>query len=442
MLRLVDVVSQPPQAFEEVVGREALEELAALAAPLRGVRVLQLNATSYGGGVSEMLRSQVPLEMGLGIDVEWRVIAADEPFFRVTKGIHNGLQGAQMTLTPQDQETYLTYNQRNAELFGADYDVVIVHDPQPAAMRHFGADRRMHWVWRCHIDTSQPNEGVWAFLQPYLADYDAVVFTMKEFVPPGLDGERVIVMPPAIDPLSPKNMPVPQALARRVLEWMGVRSDQPLMTQVSRFDPWKDPMGVIEVYRRVREEIPDLQLALLGSMALDDPEAWDIYRAILDEVSGDPEVHVFTNLTGVSSVEVNAFQTLSDIAVQKSIREGFGLVVSETLWKGTPVVALRAGGIPMQIPPESRDLLVDSTEECAQRALHFLQNPQAARDHGARGREWVRERFLLPRLVADELRLIRRLVGISETEEGARRAPHPGLGDRLGSLARRLRRTG
>jgi trehalose synthase len=224
----------------------------------------------------------------------------------------------------------------------------------------------------------------------------------------------VNVIPPAIDPLSPKNTPLPQALARRIMEWVGVRTDKPLMTQVSRFDPWKDPLGVIEVYRRVREEVPDLQLALLGSMALDDPEAWEIYNAITEETKDDPEVHVFTNLTGVSNVEVNAFQSLSDIVIQKSVREGFGLVVSETLWKGTPIIAVRAGGIPLQIPPESTDLLVDSTEQCAERALRFLQDHQSAREHGARGREWVREHFLLTRLIADELRLLRRLMGLPE----------------------------
>ncbi|MEX1254687.1 MAG: glycosyltransferase [Dehalococcoidia bacterium] len=413
MLRLVDVVSQSPLPFEELAGRAAIEELAALAAPLRGVRVLHLNATPYGGGVSELLRSEVPLLMGLGIQAEWRVITADEPFFRITKGIHNALQGAEVTLTSEERDTYLGYNKRNAELLEAEYDVVIVHDPQPAAMRHFGPDHSMRWIWRCHIDTSEPNRDVWAFLQPFIKDYDAVVFTMSEFVPPGLDGGRVAVIAPAIDPRSPKNMPVPQALARRIMEWMGVRTERPLMTQVSRFDPWKDPLGVIEVYRRVREEVPDLQLALLGSMALDDPEAWDIYRAIMDETKDDPEVHVFTNLTGVSNVEVNAFQSLSDVVIQKSVREGFGLVVSETLWKGTPVVAVRAGGIPLQIPPESAELLVESTEQCAAAALRILQNPHEGRAHGARGREWVRDRFLMPRLIADELRLISRVLGLS-----------------------------
>jgi trehalose synthase len=414
MLQLVDVGEQHPEAFEEAAGRAAVERMRALAEPLRGLHLLHLNATPYGGGVSELLRSEVPLLRGLGITVDWGVIAADAPFFRITKGFHNALQGAEIPFTAETRETYLAYNERNAALLDPSYDVVLVHDPQPAAVRHFAPAKAAHWIWRCHIDTSEPNPAVWSFLRPYVAGYDAAVFTMDAFVPPDLDPARVAVMAPAIDPLSPKNLPLPQALARRIMTWIGVRLDQPLMTQVSRFDPWKDPMGVIEVFRRIRTEIPDLQLALLGSMALDDPEGWEMYRSILDATRGDHSIHVFTNLTGVSNVEVNAFQSLSDIVIQKSIREGFGLVVSETLWKGTPIVAGRAGGIPLQIPPESGRLLVDTTEECAARALELLHNPQEARRHGALGREWVRDRFLLPRLVADELSLIRRLVGVDQ----------------------------
>jgi trehalose synthase len=410
MLQLVDVVSQDPRTFEQVIGSRKLEELVVLAEPLRGLRVLHLNATPYGGGVSELLRSQVPLLLGLGIKAEWRVIAADTPFFKVTKNVHNALQGAEMELTREAQEIYAGHNERNAELLDSGYDVIMVHDPQPAAVRHFTPAKGKRWIWRCHIDTSQPNQAVWAFLRPFVAQYDAIVFTMRDFVPPGLDGERISIMAPAIDPLSPKNMALPRDVARRLMEWVGVEPDRPLMTQVSRFDPWKDPVGVIEVYRMVREQVPDLQLALLGSMALDDPESWDIYQTILDESRHDPEVHVFTNLTGVGSTEVNAFQTLSDVVIQKSIREGFGLIVSETLWKATPVVAHRSGGIPMQMPPENAELLVDGEEEMAARVLHLLRNPDDARAHGLRGQEWVREHFLLPRLVADELRLIRQVI--------------------------------
>ena len=407
MPQIVDVISHSPDALAEVATADVIEELRELARPLRGLRVLQLNATPYGGGVSEMLRSQTPLERGLGLEVDWGVILGDTPFFRVTKGLHNALQGAATPLSDEARALYLANNERNARLLDSIYDVIMVHDPQPAALRSFAREKAAHWIWRCHIDTSQPDPAAWQFLAPYVSAYDALVFTMRAFVPPGIVDGRVAIIPPAIDPLSPKNMPLPHHLARRILEWTGVRLDRPVLTQVSRFDPWKDPLGVIEIYRRVREAIPDLQLALLGSMALDDPESWDIYRTIVEASKDDPEIHVFTNLTGVSNVEVNAFQTLSDVVVQRSIREGFGLVVSETLWKGRPVVAGRAGGIPLQIPPESAALLVDSPAECAARVQFLLQHPDEANEHGARGREWVRSHFLMPRLVADELRLLR-----------------------------------
>jgi len=238
-----------------------------------------------------------------------------------------------------------------------------------------------------------------------LIDYDAAVFTLDSFVPPDFPLKRVEVIPPAIDPESPKNVELDRHLARRLLQWVGVELDKPLITQISRFDPWKDPLGVIASYRLIQREVPNVQLALVGSMALDDPEAWTMYRQIQDAAKGDAGIHVFTNLTGVGNVEVNAFQRLSNVVIQKSLREGFGLVVSETLWKGTPVVAGTAGGIALQLQNEVGGFLVDSVEACAERALWLLRHPEEGKIIGARGREKVREHFLLPRLIADELRL-------------------------------------
>ena len=230
--------------------------------------------------------------------------------------------------------------------------------------------------------------------------------------PPDLPVGRVEIIPPAIDPRSPKNIALDAGLSRHLLQWIGVDIDRPLVTQVSRFDPWKDPLGVIAAYRLLKPEVPALQLALVGSMALDDPEGWAIYRQIGEAARGDPDIHLFTNLTGVGNVEVNAFQRLSAVVLQKSLREGFGLVVSEALWKGTPVVAGRAGGIPLQLQPEAGGFLIDTVEECAERALWLLQHPVESRELAARGREMVRERFLLPRLIADELRLYRSVLGL------------------------------
>ncbi|WNG33286.1 glycosyltransferase [Archangium minus] len=409
MLDVVDIGDRSIDAYRGVAPDEQLDELVRVARQLRGARILHLNATSYGGGVSEILRACVPLLKDLGLRAEWKIIRGDDAFFQITKRLHNGLQGAPGELSESEKALYLGNAQLNAPHLAEDYDFVIVHDPQPAAIPGLVHRDGSRWVWRCHIDTSHPNPAIWDFLTPYLRVYDAAVFTLESFIPPRFPIRRIAILPPAIDPLSPKNLALPPKLARHILEWIGVRLDRPLVTQVSRFDKWKDPLGVVAAYRLVRQRIPNLQLALVSSMALDDPEAWDIYETVRAETAQDRLIHVFTNLVGVGNVEVNAFQSLSDVVIQKSLREGFGLVVSEALWKGTPVVAGRVGGIPMQMPPGTGGILVDSVEECADALLHLLRHPQVAHTLGQSGRERVRQHFLMPRLLLDELRLLETL---------------------------------
>jgi trehalose synthase len=406
MLELVDVGVQTVDAYREAVGEEAVEELRQVARELRGTRVLHLNATPYGGGVSELLRSLVPLLRDLGLAADWRIIGGDTPFFQVTKKMHNALQGSPYELPAADREDYLSHNRENASLLESEYDVIVVHDPQPAAIRHFREKGNPKWVWRCHIDTSEPSEPAWSFLRPFVESHDAIVFTMEEFVPSGLDEERVHIIAPAIDPSSPKNLGLPSRLCRSIISWMGVEPARPLITQVSRFDPWKDPMGVIATYRRVRQEVRDVQLALLGSMALDDPEGWEMHRRIIDETRGDLDIHVRTNLIGVGDTTVNAFQSHSNVVMQKSIREGFGLVVAESLWKGTPVVAHRAGGITLQMAGGAGGYLVDSEDEFLEKIIFLLQHRRAGQELGSSGRERIRKHFLFPRLLLDELKLL------------------------------------
>ena len=411
MLDTVDVGTQDLNLYERSAGAEAVAQLRELAAPLEGARIVHVNATPYGGGVAEILRSEIPLLRDLGLLVDWKLITGDQTFFSVTKALHNGLQGAPRELTPAERETYLTHSARNAQLLEEEYDLIVVHDPQPLPLQQLHGKGAARWIWRCHIDTSEPNPQVWDFLRPYLEGYDATVFTLGSFVPPDIPDERVEIIPPAIDPESPKNFELDTRIASRLLRWIGVEAERPLVTQVSRFDPWKDPLGVIEAYRLVKPEVCGLQLALAGSMALDDPEGWEIYRQIQDGAKSDPNIHLFTNLTGVGNVEVNAFQRHSDVVIQKSLREGFGLVVSETLWKKTPVVAGRAGGIPLQMRDGAGGFLIDSVEECAEKTLRLLKTPEESQQLAWRGRELVRERFLLPRLIADELRLYGALLG-------------------------------
>ncbi len=410
MLQQVTVGRWSLDAYEGIVPAEILADLRSVAAELDGARILVISATPYGGGVSELLRSCVPLLRDLGLQVDWKVMPGDQDFFRATKALHNALQGSPRPLTTAEQAAYLDWTRQNAASLDGSYDFVIVHDPQPAGLlAAHGKHDQTRWIWRCHIDTSEPNPDAWSFLSPLLADYDAAVFTLPEFVPPSFPVDRVETIAPAIDPLSPKNFELSDQTARQILDWMGVDVPGRLITQVSRFDLWKDPLGVIAAYRLAREEIPGLQLALVGSMALDDPEGWDVYREVSEYADHDPLIHIYTNLTGASNVEVNAFQRVSEVVVQKSIREGFGLVVSESLWKGTPVVAGHAGGIPLQMPGGRGGALVDSVDECAQALLALLGNPELARQQGAEGHDWVREHFLLPRLLRDELRLLHTL---------------------------------
>ncbi len=408
--RRVSLKRKALEGYRELVGDELVAEVREVASELHGLRLLELSATATGGGVAELLGSLVPLERDLGIDAEWRVIAGDPRFFGVTKRIHNGLQGMEVELSDAQRREYLHHNEANARALEGHWDAIVVHDPQPAALRSFAPDLGDRWAWRCHIDSSAPHLPVWEFLRPYVERYDRAAFTLASFVPPDLAIPTSMLVP-AIDPISSKNQRLPDYLARRTIAALGVDLAEPLLVQVSRFDPWKDPLGVVEVWRRVRETFPSLQLALVGSMALDDPEGWRIYEQIERETAADPSCLLLTDQMGVANHEVNAFQRVADVAIQKSTREGFGLVVSETLWKGTAMVAGRAGGIPQQLQDGVGGYLAESAEEFASRVTELLEDPLRAEEMGAAGAERVRERFLLPRLLRDHLSLLRGLVG-------------------------------
>jgi len=400
--------------YKPIVGGAVVEEIQTVAADLKGVRLLHINSTAYGGGVAELLNSLVPLEADCGLEVEWRVLRKDESFFQVTKRIHNALQGRAGGLTREEQETYLRYSDKCARMLAGNYDVIVVHDPQPAALPSLVPSHAAKWVWRCHIDTSEPDPQVWGFLKPFVQQYSTAVFTMPEFVPPDFSGPTLVFIPPAIDPLTAKNRALPRYLCREVVAEFGVDLARPLIVQVSRFDPWKDPQGVIDAYRLVKKELPQVQLALIGSMAEDDPEGWEVYKAIREQDEKDPDLYTFTNITGVHAHEVNAFQRVADVAVQKSLREGFGLVVSEALWKETPVVAGDTGGIRLQMENRVGGFLVHSVEETAKWVEYLLLHSNEAEAIARLGWERVRDRFLIPRLLLDELRLVRSLVGAGQ----------------------------
>lgn len=423
MLQQVGVDVKSLRHYAPFVGEDVVEQIYHLAEPLRGARVLHLNATAYGGGVAELLTSIVPLMTDVGLDVEWRVIYGTDAFFNVTKAMHNALQGEPLCLSAEAQQRYLEVNQLNSEAFRGEYDFVIVHDPQPAALLHFLPNRRSsrHWIWRCHIDTSQPNTAVLDFLKPFLECYDAAIFTLPRFVPEAVSFPRLFFITPTIDPLTPKNQPLSLEEARRIVGCYNIDVNRPLITQVSRFDPWKDPLGVIDAYKIVRTEMPEVQLALVGSMASDDPQGWDYYERTVRHAGNDYDIHILHNFHGVGNVEVNAFQRVSDVVVQKSTREGFGLVVTEALWKGRAVVAGNVGGIPLQVMDGQTGYLVEDKISCAERVYHLLKRPDLRQRLGHEGQKHVGEHFLSPRHVRDYLRLFTEL--LETAGESTQRAP-------------------
>jgi trehalose synthase len=404
MLQPVAVAHKHLSDYTSLVGRPLAEEIRARAEPLKGKRILHVSATAFGGGVSEILYSLVPMMIDVGLDCEWHVIYGREEFFNATKVMHNALQGNPQDLSGEEWEIWRRFNEINAQDLSDGWDLVIVHDPQPAALCSLVRDKSRHWVWRCHIDLSTPNPGTLENLLPYINHYPVAVFHVEKYVPSGLTA-RPCIAPPAIDPLAPKNMAFSPEDAVYICEQFGIDIDRPLLCQVSRFDPWKDPLGVIDAYRIVKQKRPDVQLALVGSMATDDPEGWDFFNATVAHADGDPDIHILNNLNNVGAIEVNAFQSHTDVLIQKSTREGFGLTVSEALWKARPMIGGNVGGIPLQIKDGETGFLVSSVEECAARALDFLADPGLGKRLGLAGKDMVRRRFLTPRLLRDWLAL-------------------------------------
>ncbi|MBU6389492.1 glycosyltransferase [Patescibacteria group bacterium] len=395
--------------YISLVGPELVEEVKELARPLKGARIILLNSTAVGGGVAEMFPGFIRLLHSLGIEVTWLVMPGNRQFFAVTKKIHNGLQGADISLTEAERSIYSRQNEiTGKELAQYAADLYEIHDPQPAGVYPYLSDRPA--LWRCHIDSSTANPEFWEFIRERIEPYDRLIFSMQEFARKDLDSRKVVIIHPAIDPFSVKNRQMDQETAKRTIARYGINPNAPLMTQISRFDPWKDPVGVIEAYRLARRRHPDLQLVLLGAMADDDPEGPTILASLRQAVGNDQSVHILAD-TSPNDREVNAFQTLSRVIVQKSLREGFGLTVTEALWKGQPVVAGNVGGIRAQIRNGQNGFLVDTVEECAERVEYLLDNPDQQRELGRQARETVRQKFLMIRLVRDHLKLYRQLLG-------------------------------
>lgn len=387
--------------YRSVVPGGTIDLLQRLADRVRGRSLLHVNSTRVGGGVAEMLQRYVPLFDDLGIPVRWEVLAGNDAFFQVTKSFHNALQGTEQVFTDEMLRTYVETNEANARRLAPDADVIMIHDPQPAAMIEF-VPKRGTWIWRCHIDVSHPQRRAWSFLRRYVVQYDGAIFSLPKFA------QRLPIpqylMYPSIDPLAEKNRPLPEEEVAAVLDRLGVPRDKPLLLQVSRFDRFKDPVGVINAYRIVKK-YDDCRLILAGGGADDDPESAQVLAEVQEAASGDPDIHVLV-LPPTAHHEINALQHAAAIIIQKSTREGFGLTVAEGMWKGKPVIGGFAGGITVQIIYGVTGYTVNSVEGCAFRIRHLLNNPELARRMGENAREYVRENFLITRDLAEHLALM------------------------------------
>lgn len=380
--------------YAPIVGSNTIEELQLLASKLMGKVVQNINSTAVGGGVAELLTRIVPLLNDLGISTHWDLIKGGESFFTVTKRFHNALHGKYEIITSEMYELFLETSRQNIEGLAIRGDIVVVHDPQPIVLiKKKSSMSGNKWIWRCHIDVSSPDEQVWNFLKSFIYQYDSAIFSAPAFsqsLP-----IRQFLISPSIDPLSDKNKDLPQEVIDTVLEKYHITEDKPIITQISRFDYLKDPLGVIEAYRLVKKRI-DCQLILAGGTATDDPESSKVFADTQEEARNDPNIHVLAIPSG-SDIEINALQRASTVIIQKSIREGFGLTVTEALWKSKPVVASSTGGIPLQIKHRHTGLLCHSIFGAAFSIKQLLNNPEYAKRLGEHGHEHVRQNFLLTR---------------------------------------------
>ncbi|MCD6385006.1 glycosyltransferase [Candidatus Sumerlaeota bacterium] len=396
--------------YREIVEPEVISSIHRKARRLYGKHIVHVNSTYQGGGVAEILESLIPLMNDIGVNTGWRILHGNPDFFNITKKFHNGLQGDRINLSEMKKKLYLQANEDFSLYTHIDHDCVIIHDPQPLPLIKFYR-KRQPWVWRCHVDLSTPNQELWEFLSSFILRYDLVILSSEQYKKKDLPVEQRIIQP-VIDPLSPKNIDLQPQLIAKFLKKFDIPTDKPILTQISRFDKWKDPEGVLEVYKLVKEEV-DCRLVLCGSMATDDPEGWKIYEKIRRKANRLTEKRDVILITSENNILVNVLQRVSAVIIQKSIREGFGLAVTEALWKERPVVASNVGGIPLQIRDGENGFLVNPEDisGAAEKVLKILREPEMAREMGRKGKEVVRQNFLVTRLLLDHLDLLNTFIG-------------------------------
>ncbi len=396
------------EAYQSLVGKDQITLLLKKAKKFENKRILHVNSTKFGGGVAEILTNMIPLMEELNLNPEWKIFTAPDSFFKISKKMHNALQGnMEIQFSDEEVSAYLSQAKSTYEQIQPQEDFIIIHDPQPCPVIKFEERKEGKWIWRCHIDTSNPNPQAWDLISDYLPLYDALIFTKGEYAKKELQ-KRLYQIPPSIHPFSDKNKYLEDEEAKKIVEKY-VPLDLPLITQVSRFDPWKDPLGVIDVYKKVKEKVP-IRLCLIGSLAHDDPEGVEWLEKVKNYAGDDPNIYVLSNLDGVADLEVNAFQRASDVILQKSIKEGFGLTVTEAMWKGTPVIGGNVGGIKLQIENGVNGFLINEVDEAVEKVLYILKNPEIAKKMGIKGREKIKNEFLLIKHVENYLDLFLDLI--------------------------------
>lgn len=411
MLPLVKTPPQKLERYEKLIPAELLDEIKNISKDLQGLKVFHVNATPRGGGVAEILKNLVPLMNGVGLDARWFTIPPRDNFFEITKKMHNALQGKKYQFPFSARKKYLYHMARTAALMkDMKPDVWVIHDPQPAGLILF-LPNCPYSISRLHIDLTSPNREVWRFVAGFLEGFDKIIVTSEDFIKKEIE-EKALIIPPAIDILSPQNNPISKKEAKEILTGLGIDVNRPLVTQVSRFDPWKDPLGVVEAYRLAKKKIPGLQLAYVGLfLARDDPEAERVYKKIKRKTEKDSDVFLFAEREKLGSLKVsmfvNAMQVASDVILQKSIREGFGMTVSEAMWKEKPVIGGNVGGIKLQIENGKNGFLVSSSKETSMRIVELINNPEIGERIGKEAKETVRKKFSIPRLLRDYLKVFK-----------------------------------
>ncbi len=396
--------------YREFVGDEAISAIYRKARRLYGKHFLQINSTYYGGGVAEILDTLVPLMNNAGIEADWRTLRGSPDLFTITKKFHNALQGDSINLSDIKKRLYIEVNEVFSTYCHIDHACVIIHDPQPLPLIRF-YKKRQPWIWRCHIDLTDPHKKLWEFLKDFILRYDIVIFSSEKYKKEDLPVEQRVIAP-AIDPLSLKNRELSERDILKYVKKAGIPTDKPVITQVSRMDPWKDPEGLLEIFKRVREKV-DCRLVYCYDMALDDPQGVAVYSKVYRKAKNLRERGDVIFVVGKHQILVNAIQRFSTVLLQNSIREGFSLTVTEALWKGKPLVATNVGGIPLQVRNAEEGFLVEPHDrgQFSDRVIEILKNPSMAKEMGNKGKERVRENFLITRLLSDYLDLLNDIIG-------------------------------